>query len=183
MYGLTTNQRAFADEYISNKGNGTQAYLAAYPNVKKTETAATNSWKLLRNAKVQAYIKERTENAMEKAKLSGDDIVAQLLMIATRQAQESYSRMYDHLEDEVKKETTLTHQPSFEDTIDAIELLGKWLGYDRQNSELERKRLELANEKTKVEIEKLKSQIGGDEGQDEKIAGFISQLKDVITDE
>ncbi|PJH69260.1 hypothetical protein CVR96_27260, partial [Salmonella enterica subsp. enterica serovar Typhimurium] len=125
---------AFADEYIANKGNATQAYLKAYPNVKKNETASTNSWKLLRNAKVQAYIQERTENVMKQAKLSGDEVVKQLLMISTRKPQESYSKLYDHLEDEVTQETTLTHQPKFEDTIEALELLGKWLNYDKPNN-------------------------------------------------
>lgn len=37
-------------------------------------------------------------------------------------------------------------------------------------------------EKLRLEIEKLKSQIGGDEGQDEKIAEFIGKLKEVVVD-
>lgn len=37
-------------------------------------------------------------------------------------------------------------------------------------------------EKLRLEIEKLKSQIGGDEGQDEKIAEFIGKLKEVVAD-
>lgn len=35
-------------------------------------------------------------------------------------------------------------------------------------------------EKLQLEIEKLKSQIGGDEGQDEKIAGFLNLIKGAV---
>ena len=37
-------------------------------------------------------------------------------------------------------------------------------------------------EKMQLEIEKLKSQIGGDEGQDEKIAGFLNIIKGAVSD-
>ena len=37
-------------------------------------------------------------------------------------------------------------------------------------------------EKLQLEIEKLKSQIGGDEGQDEKIAGFLNLIKGAVSD-
>ncbi|HFH7350867.1 TPA: hypothetical protein ACGMSY_000156 [Streptococcus agalactiae] len=36
--------------------------------------------------------------------------------------------------------------------------------------------------KINLEIEKLKSQIGGDEGQDEKIANFLNMVKGAISD-
>lgn len=37
-------------------------------------------------------------------------------------------------------------------------------------------------EKLQLEIEKLKSQIGGNEGQDEKIAGFLNLIKGAVSD-
>lgn len=43
--------------------------------------------------------------------------------------------------------------------------------------------LELADKKILAEIEKLEQQIGGTEEQDDKIIGYINQLKDVISDE
>lgn len=43
--------------------------------------------------------------------------------------------------------------------------------------------LELADKKILAEIEKLEQQIGGTEEQDDKITGYINQLKDVISDE
>ena len=57
---MTTKQRIFADEYLKDL-NGTRAYKAAYPNVTKDTTAATNAGRLLRNAEVKAYIDDQLE--------------------------------------------------------------------------------------------------------------------------
>jgi len=38
-------------------------------------------------------------------------------------------------------------------------------------------------QKLKLEIEKLQSQIGGSEGQDEKIAGFLEKVKELVVDD
>lgn len=57
---LTIKQQNFADFYIE-LGNATQAYLKAYPNVKKESTAKANASRLLTNANVSSYIEERME--------------------------------------------------------------------------------------------------------------------------
>lgn len=57
---LTPKQQAFADYYIE-LGNATEAYLKAYPNVKKEATARANASRLLTNANVSDYIAERME--------------------------------------------------------------------------------------------------------------------------
>jgi len=54
-YGLTDAQLRFCDEYLIDQ-NATRAYKSAYPRVKKEVTAAQNGWRLLRNAKAQAYL-------------------------------------------------------------------------------------------------------------------------------
>ena len=38
-------------------------------------------------------------------------------------------------------------------------------------------------QKLKLEIEKLQSQVGGSEGQDEKIAGFLEKVKELAVDD
>lgn len=37
-------------------------------------------------------------------------------------------------------------------------------------------------QKLKLEIEKLKSQVGGEEGQDDKIANFLNMVKEAVSD-
>jgi len=52
---MTEKQKRFADEYIIDL-NATRAYKVAYPNIKNDEAAAVNASRMLRNAKVSAYI-------------------------------------------------------------------------------------------------------------------------------
>jgi phage terminase small subunit len=151
-YGLTSNQRAFADEYIKNKGNATQAYLFAYQSCKKETVAATNGARLLRNAKVSRYIADRTDELLEKAKMNQSEIIMTLSSIARREKQKSYTKVYDHLTGEITKETTAEFQPSIEESIKALEVLVKFLG-----SPLENEKIKVQITKTKAEIEALSS--------------------------
>lgn len=146
-YGLTSNQRAFADEYIRNKGNATQAYLFAYPHIKKENTAWTNASRLLRNAKVSKYIADRTKEILEKRKMGQDEIITTLTSIARREVQKSYFKSYNHLTGEVEKEYTNEFQPSMEDVNNAVNTLVKFLGSP------------MDNEKAKIQIEKTKTEI------------------------
>ncbi|QBX14650.1 terminase small subunit [Streptococcus phage Javan149] len=65
---------------------------------------------------------------------------------------------------------TVEKKPSIAEVIKAGSELMK-----RYPTNLELKKINL-------EIEKLKSQIGGDEGQDEKIANFLNIVKGVVSD-
>jgi phage terminase small subunit len=70
--GLTEKMKAFCREYVSNGGNGTQAYLTAYNG--NSETAASiESSKLLRRDDITSYIaalnkpmENRIQNEREK---------------------------------------------------------------------------------------------------------------------
>ena len=56
-YKLTKRQERFCLEYL-RLGNATQAYKEAGYAGEKDSTAGTNSWKLLKNAKIQARLAE-----------------------------------------------------------------------------------------------------------------------------
>lgn len=149
-YGLTFNQRAFADEYIRNKGNATQAYLFAYPHIKKESTAAAAGARLLRNVKVSKYIADRTKEILDKQKMGQDEIITTLTSIARRETQESYFKSYNHLTGEVEKEVTNTFQPSIEDSTNALNILVKFLG-----SPIENKKADVQIKKMEAEIESM----------------------------
>ena len=175
-YNLTTNQRAFADEYIANKGNATQAYLKAYPSVTKETTANSNGSRLLRNAKVAGYIAERTKETLEAQKMTGDEIIIELVSIARREKKKAYFEEYDHLQEKVITETTRTFQPSIEEANKALETLVKWAGLDNPNSDLVREKIKLENKKLKAELEP-------DLEQDDKLLKFAEKLDEVYGDE
>jgi hypothetical protein len=70
---LPLGWQTFIDEYFNNGFNGTQAYMVAYPNAKKT-TASVNSVGLLAKANIQEQIQYR----LNAQGVTDDAIVAEL---------------------------------------------------------------------------------------------------------
>lgn len=78
---LTEKQKRFADEYLIDL-NATRAYRAAYPHVKKDETAAQAGSRMLRNVKVAKYISERMQERQERTEVTQDKVIMELACIA-----------------------------------------------------------------------------------------------------
>lgn len=85
---LTLKQLAFADAYIE-LGNATQAYLRAYPNVKKETTAKANASRLLTNANVSNYIDERMKEIESYRIMKADEALQLLTSIARGEVMDS----------------------------------------------------------------------------------------------
>ena len=81
---MTEKQKIFADEYLIDL-NATRAYRAAYPSVKKEQTAAQAGSRMLRNVKVAAYISERMERR-QRTEVTQDRVVQELAAIAFARA-------------------------------------------------------------------------------------------------
>ena len=62
---ISDKHKRFADEYIKH-GDATKAYQLAYPKTSE-ETARPQSYRILQNVTVQAYIKKITDKINEKA--------------------------------------------------------------------------------------------------------------------
>lgn len=80
-YKLTPKQKLFADEYLIDL-NATRAYKAAYKSVKKDETARTNGSRMLTNANVSKYIKERMNERSKRTEIMQDNVLKELATIA-----------------------------------------------------------------------------------------------------
>lgn len=78
---LTEKQKRFADEYLIDL-NGTRAYKAAYPTVKKDDAAAVNASRLLRKANIAAYIAKRQQAQQERTEITQDMVLRELAAIA-----------------------------------------------------------------------------------------------------
>lgn len=78
---MTEKQKIFADEYLIDL-NATRAYKAAYPAVKKDETAAQAGSRLLRNVKVSKYVSERIQKRQERTEITQDMVIRELAAIA-----------------------------------------------------------------------------------------------------
>ena len=117
---LTVKQQAFADYYIE-LGNATQAYLQAYPNVKKEETARANGSRLLTNANVKAYIDERMEEMASKRIADATEVMETLTAILRGEANAAALKGVGGGEEELIDDMP----PTMSERIRAAELIGK----------------------------------------------------------
>ena len=157
-YGLTPKQRAFADEYILNKGNGTQAYLKVYKNVKNANTAGVNASESLRNPKVARYIREKTEMTLLERDLLTKEAIESLTDLALGVEISSRSTIYNNITGELEQDVTYTNSAPPKVRADSLALLFKFLGIDDPNKDLTRVKQEL-------EIKKLEQQLKENESQ------------------
>ena len=160
--GLNQRQKLFADEYLVSG----IAYNAALKAGYSEKYAKARSHDLLENVGIKTYIEDRMKE-LEKKKIAKQDEVMQVFTSILRQ----------ELMEEVVELNAVTGQfvktkkpPSISEVIKAGSELMKRYPTAKQA------------EKLQLEIEKLKSQIGGDEGQDEKIAGFLDIIKGAVSD-
>jgi len=87
---LTRNQRVFCDEFLTDR-NGTRAYLVAYPKVKKEETAQANASRMLRNAKVKAYIDAKLDELATRAHITAERVLQEEARLAFSDVRELFN--------------------------------------------------------------------------------------------
>ncbi|MGK0551062.1 terminase small subunit [Enterococcus faecalis] len=128
---LTPKQKAFADEYIINGGNATQAAVKAGYSKKTAEVTGS---KLLRNAKVKAYIAEIAKPIEEKRQFELEDAINNLIDILSGKPIESRSMQIDHLKkDKVVKDVTYQYSADPDQRIKALDIYFKVKGaYERK---------------------------------------------------
>lgn len=85
MGAITEKQKRFADEWLVDL-NGTRAYKAAYPSVKKDETAKAAASRLLTNVNVKVYIQERQKEREKRTEITQDSVLHELALIAFAKA-------------------------------------------------------------------------------------------------
>ena len=160
--GLNQRQKLFASEYIK-LGNGTQAAInAGYSE----RTASSQSERLLRNVEIKRFIQAEIEK-MHDANIMDAKEALSILSDIARGKRDEEVLMMNPVTGEVER---VTKKADNNTVIKAItEILKRYPTAKHA-------------EKLQLEIEKLKSQIGGDEGQDEKIAGFLDIIKGAVSD-
>lgn len=124
MANLTTRQKAFADEYIINGGNATQAAIKAGYSKKTAEATAS---RLLRNVKVVEYIASKVAPVIEKRNTDVQEQLNSLLDIYDGKTIISRSKQIDHLEgNKIVKDMTYEYTPDLENRLKAIDLFLKY---------------------------------------------------------
>lgn len=124
MANLTLKQIAFADEYIINGGNATQAAIKAGYSKK---TAETIGFENLRKPKIVEYIASKVRPIVEKREIDIQAQLNSLLDIYDGKVIESRSKQIDHLQgDVVVKDMTYEYTPDLENRLKAIDLFLKY---------------------------------------------------------
>ena len=116
---MTAKQQIFADEYLKDL-NGTRAYKAAYPNVKKDSVAATAAGRLLRNVEVRAYIDEQLEIMHNERTADAQEVLEYLTSVMRGNETEQTLISLGELGQEI---TDI--EVGAKDRLKAAELLGK----------------------------------------------------------
>lgn len=108
---LTSKEKAFAEEYVSNGYKVVDAYLKAYPNA-GLNTAKADAWKVLKRDRVKEYITELQQEAFDRQCITAERIAAELAEIAfAEKGDETYTTNFK---------------------LKAIELLQKQFGLQQQ---------------------------------------------------
>ncbi|MBS5344549.1 MAG: terminase small subunit [Clostridium sp.] len=123
---MTDKQRRFADEYLIDC-NATRAYKAAYPSVKKDETASVNASRLLSKAKVKEYIDKKLSE-ISSAKIADATEVMEYLTSVLRGESRSEIVVVEGCGEGVSSARSIEKAPDEKDRLKAAEMLGKRYG-------------------------------------------------------
>lgn len=174
MADLTSKQKAFADEYIINGGNATQAAIKAGYSKKTAEATAS---RLLRNVKIVEYIASKVKPIIKKREIDVQEKLNSLLDIYEGKVVISHSKQIDHLEgDKVKKNMTFEYTPDLDSRLKAVDIFMKYA------SPL----LEAQTKKAEAEAEILKNKadkLSEDAHQNELLEALVNPtISDEVTD-
>lgn len=149
---LSRKQKTFADAYLSNGGNASEAARTAGYSLKNV---GANAAKTLKTPKVQEYIQERLKPIEQRADVDVEDAITHLLDIAMGREVTARSSKYDNLKGEKVKDATVTYVPAPKQQIEALELYLKYKGALRNASkELETQKVA----KTKADTRKTEAE-------------------------
>jgi phage terminase small subunit len=70
---LTLREELFALEYLAKQGNGAAAYRASHPKCRSAAAAAVGAVRMLRIAKVQAFIEQEQVARQKRLRMTADE--------------------------------------------------------------------------------------------------------------
>lgn len=125
---LTTNQKVFCENYITNGFNATQAYLIAFAKSTKNEvTARTNANKLLKRDYIKEYIELLQEKVEEKSIMNIQERQEYLTRVMMGEETESFMDKDGYVVDV---------PPRMADRLRAMDILNKMNGAYTTNSNI-----------------------------------------------
>ena len=136
MRDLTEKQKIFCDEYLANKCNGTAAYKAAYPAVKRDEVAKVAASRLLTNVNVKNYIAERLEELHSERTADAREVLEYLTAVL-RGDSESETVVVEGTGEGCSEARRMLKAPDEKERLKAAELLGKYYALFTDKAQVE----------------------------------------------
>ena len=121
---MTNRQKRFADEYLRDLDQG-RAYMVAYPSVKRLETAQAAASRLLRDVKVQAYIKASLDEIQGRRIADAEEVLAYLTAVM-RGKSEAEIVITEGQGMGISQARTMQKHPDMKERLKAAELLAKY---------------------------------------------------------
>lgn len=169
VVNLTPKQKAFADEYIKNGGNATQASIKAGYSKRSARVIGKEN---LTKPNIIQYINERLNPIEKKRKLSAEDALNELIDIWQGEVQISVSKQIDRLDkNKVIKHMQYEYTPDLESKLKALDL------YLKYKSLLSQTQLEKAQTEIKLMQAKLEQlQINSERSTEEKLDELLEKI-------
>ena len=148
MAKLTKKQKAFADEYLRNGGNATQAAIKAGYSEK---TAKETGYENLTKPHIKDYIDDKFKPIEKKREIGADDALNELISIWQGETQSGISVTRDNLNNgETVKDIEYDYTPDLESKIKALDLYLKYKSLLSQ-TQLDKARKEIELMQIKIE--------------------------------
>jgi phage terminase small subunit len=125
IIGIKPEHKAFCHALIKLKFNQTRAYMEVYPDV-SYDSAMPNACRLLRNAKIRAYLDTLKADLDAKDLICIEELIEDTKDIITRSMKKE--PVYEYNKDTKCMEPTGEWKFEGKDALKAIELLGKMKG-------------------------------------------------------
>lgn len=119
---MTEKQKLFAEEYLKDL-NGSRAYKAAYPNVKKDGAARSRASELLKRPEIKAYIDRKLEEIHNENTATAAEIMEYLTSVVRGKSKSSVLALCGE-----GQQRTIIKAPDEKEKLKAAELIGKRYG-------------------------------------------------------
>lgn len=175
MATLTAKQKVFADEYIINGGNATQAAIKAGYSKKSARAIGKQN---LTKVYIKEYIQSRLKPIEEKREVNADDALNELISIWQGETQNGTSKTIDKLKkNKVTKHIEYEYTPDLESKIKALDLYLKYKSLLSQ-TQLDKAKTEIQFMKAKLEA----LQRGEDQSTEEKLDELLDRISGELDD-
>lgn len=121
---MTNKERKFADEYLRDC-NATRAYKAAYPNIKKDNSARTLASRLLAKVDIKGYIQEQLDKISSEKTADAQEVIEYLTSVL-RGESESEILVVEGTGDGCSEAVRVKKAPDEKERLKAAEMLGKY---------------------------------------------------------